>query len=793
MIMKNNKKYIPLLIIVFIFAIYFIGKNVRFENNVLKIGHLAGSLNDVKDPNLRACMEANIPAGQGPETVTTLDCSNKDIYSLEGIEYFSELTTLRLNNNYIKDLSPVNHLSKLNSLSADHNMIEEFDLGDTILNEIQINYNYISDITKLTFPNTVTSLHLNSNKISGNINLSGLGGLWWLNLGGNKITSLKIGTPSLVYLVLSNNPIKSVDDILVGNKTLAESTESGEFYNNKLQYFVVNGIPWSNSTKKIISNNIGVLKDLQIGNSKMEDYEWFNENTSNFTSLETLNISGLNADSFDLTNLNLKTLYCDGSNATNNFVENKINKTTIENLHVPNNKITAFHAQDYPTLKQLNISGNPLANFEGNTSTSLKDVDISHVSNYQDIITKLNASVIEKLTLVNDKLTDTLDFSAFSELRELYLHNTVENGNSNNIKQINISGLNNLEVLDISRNKDFNNIIANRYDAGATYAPLSFKANFTSLASLDLSTLKNLKELSVVGCTSLTTLDLSPVINGLERVSIALSGLPNNYVIPSSDTLRMIFVNVETPSLLRLADYKQLGVIRVASKGSKAILSSKDTSSIDNIKSLLPNNITNPKYEEVYSDFSDASYRRIQSIPSYLNKVHYKAKEATITNLYGFNGVTGYDGYYDLTNVKITSVTYKFDDDNKLIIVGDDTDDKILENISLNNNNAKASIEDGKLVVKFNDEEIARYTISHVDPDKYNASTKTENEIIDDDNTKKSLDPTTTETNNYDTIENPNTGVILSFIVLVVLIAVGIVTKYYLYNKRKNTELIEKV
>jgi len=53
----------------------------------------------------------------------TLDLSNKEVYSLRGIEKFIHLQNLDVSNNKVTDLEPLNGLNVLIRINASHNLI----------------------------------------------------------------------------------------------------------------------------------------------------------------------------------------------------------------------------------------------------------------------------------------------------------------------------------------------------------------------------------------------------------------------------------------------------------------------------------------------------------------------------------------------------------------------------------------------------------------------------------------------------------------------------------------------
>ena len=97
-------------------------------NNAVEID--LNKIIEIKDKNLKLSIQqelglpGEIRLGDIRE-LTSLTVKNKEIKSLEGLQYAVNLESLNIQNNEIKDLSPLKNLKKLNNLQADPQTINE--------------------------------------------------------------------------------------------------------------------------------------------------------------------------------------------------------------------------------------------------------------------------------------------------------------------------------------------------------------------------------------------------------------------------------------------------------------------------------------------------------------------------------------------------------------------------------------------------------------------------------------------------------------------------------------------
>lgn len=129
--------------------------------------------------------------------ITDLSGVNRNIKSLEGLEYATSLTSLNLSGNQISDISP---LAKLSSLT-------DLNLGD----------NQISDISPIAKLNSLTDLNLSDNQISDISPIANLKSLTYLNLNFNKISDFS--TIDGDYFFSDNIGTASVQDVTASATT----------------------------------------------------------------------------------------------------------------------------------------------------------------------------------------------------------------------------------------------------------------------------------------------------------------------------------------------------------------------------------------------------------------------------------------------------------------------------------------------------------------------------------------------------------------------------------------------
>jgi Leucine-rich repeat (LRR) protein len=186
-----------------------------------------GNLATFYDANLETCVlehTGGIYTEAALLNLTTLECNNRSITDLRGLDNLtgvtfinfmannisdlspltplSDLSILVLRANNVIDISPLAGLTNLTNLNLRHNTVSDISFLSELVNlqYLELGNNYLlSDISGLQNLTNLTNLGLLSNDISNVAPLQLLTKLSWLNLGWNSISDLDL--PALVPLL----------------------------------------------------------------------------------------------------------------------------------------------------------------------------------------------------------------------------------------------------------------------------------------------------------------------------------------------------------------------------------------------------------------------------------------------------------------------------------------------------------------------------------------------------------------------------------------------------------------
>lgn len=755
--------------------------------NIFKVGQsfvkhtrFAEGIEDITDANLKKCVQTALTAaGEGAALadIRTLDCSNSGIVSVAGITNLTGLQTL----------------------------------------------------------------NLSGNAIEGGIELTGMTSLTGINVSNNpKLTSLKLYSATISSYDLSDTGIQNITDVKIGDNTIQGA-------NRNVQVLRLGGIPWDDNMKQLLLDTASTLVDISLADTGFNDATFFTSNGNQFVNLEALDLSGNDLTNISLAGVKFKKhedetyhgrFVCDSCNISNITLDT----ATIKELIIPNNKIGSFYARridQYPALKTLDLSGNPLKydsfDITPNGFEGVTDINLSNINFVPSLpLSTLNPSNVVRVTMRNSNLGSDLDFSTFSpKFKELDISNfaTDDASHPNNVSTIkfaftasNSAENSQIESINVSGNKSFSEITVEKLegvendDEPELEKLKKLDLSFTNISSFEFEDMPAINDINVVGCKELTSLSLSEEQKTqLKRIGIALSGLYTDSIPKDKAALEEIIVNTESPQILSLDSYPGLKKIIVASEKDVYGVTTADSFDTSMVLSAIPQNITGVTAYNVYEGYS-ADGKKVSVIPAGKNiQLFLDANNVKIEKVVDTTKEYEYNGYFEVSPIKVSSEKYKFDtlNNEKVIVVGQDETYDIVDAVIVSDDEVSKSIsEDEKyLILSKGETEIARYRLLRVDPGSYTPENPDQpggeddpsgggsggnEELPDDDGGHSSLDPSAEPSGDggsgeYETTDPTTTGAFISIVSLVVLVIAGVFSQFYMKKKRKEEELIEKI
>jgi Leucine-rich repeat (LRR) protein/peroxiredoxin family protein len=410
------------------------------------------------DSNLEAAIRTiiNKPVGNilvdEVKDIKKLHASNKNISSLEGIEYLRSLQELLLKENNISDITPISELKNLRYLNLWKNNINDITpLKDiTNLQQLDLDSNKITDIDSLKGLTNLRALRLGSNKLTDISPIHNLTNLEYLCLWSNHITNIEplIDLEGLTELRLPYNEIqdiaplanlKKLQTLNLNNNNIRDINPLSELTNLKALYMINNNV-----------RNIDSLNNLK----NMERLRFDDNHISTAKGLETLN------------NLKFLTL---SKNQISDITSLKGMKK-LEVLDLKNNRLMNIQVlSELNSLEKLFLDGNSIYNIIS-LSDNQKLITLSLSNNYLWDTRPLGLLVnLKYLNLSNNNIDNIESLKHLSSLRDLYVgHNHIEDIEGlkentelknlsiedNNITRLDsITGLINLETLNMADNQ----------------------------------------------------------------------------------------------------------------------------------------------------------------------------------------------------------------------------------------------------------------------------------------------------------------------------------------------------
>ncbi|CAL2104301.1 conserved protein of unknown function precursor containing a type A C-terminal secretion signal [Tenacibaculum sp. 190130A14a] len=417
----------------------------------------------IPDDNFEAFLEAN-GMGNGVandnyvytvriKEVISLDVSNQNIGSLEGIAAFQKLEVLNCAQNDITSLDISQNLS-LKELTTESNPITSLDLtANTNLLKVDLDDN---ELTSLDFRNGNNAL-IQTFSARANYNLL------CITVDDSSLSSLALWT---VDSGTSFN--EDCDWTYVPDDNFENYLETHDANGNTVSVgdasSMGNGIA---NDDYVTTNRIADVEELDIDNLGITDLtgiEGFTAlkkldcqdntmtslNLSYNLALEELNCYRMGLQSIDITkNVNLKIVQVFRNELTSIDISNNTALTRIDAFQ---NQLTSIDISHNIDLESISCARNQIASLDVSNNTKLKKLTC-----YDNNLTSLdvtNLPILEDLDCVENNLT-SLDLSQNPELLELqvYENNLTSLDVSNNVKLIELyAESNSITSLDVSKN-----------------------------------------------------------------------------------------------------------------------------------------------------------------------------------------------------------------------------------------------------------------------------------------------------------------------------------------------------
>ena len=430
-------------------------------------------ISDIKNPAiqnyLRNHFEHLFIKYEGEEYLTksvisniySLDLSNSNMTSLDGIEMFKNTYDFNISNNHIKDLTPLTHLTNISSLDASNNEITDIsalaNMKTSFMYNINLSNNKIKDVSALNNVPTNYGLFLNISKNPGVTGYDKLDNIYILDISDcdvKDVSNLKNRT-NLNELYLKNN---------VGVTNLSELPENIVYLD--ITNCGIDTLPTLHG--KIIGlfiakNNLKSLEGIQ-------SYKYLNsidisENPiTNWSALKNIEIETPDYQFEEDIDFYSDGLYlrANGCNIEDITIFNDLNLPV--NLYLRNNNIKDVSQFSNKNIEFIDLSNNKhITGLESLSEVDSVFLDNCNISDVNEILKLKN---VGDLSLENNQLSDISDLSKLEFLTSLSLAgNKGIKGNltSNKLNVLNVSDCDLDDNFDCSRlsNLEFLNILTN--------------------------------------------------------------------------------------------------------------------------------------------------------------------------------------------------------------------------------------------------------------------------------------------------------------------------------------------
>ena len=493
---------------------------------------------DIKDKNLLKAINNQLGRGEvldsvtitDIESLTILNAQERNISSIEGLEYAVNLRELNLGSNKLVNISSLCSLTKLTKLYLHDNQISDISSLSNLINltELYIGYsgkngNNVENISSLSNLINLKKLNIEKNKISDISSLSNLTNLTYLNIDSNKISDISIlkNLTNLTDLNISNNKISDISVLENLNKLNVLFMQ-----NNKMLDYQISDVS--------VLKNLTSLTHLNISYNKIIDISPL----SNLTNLTRLNAeSNLYSDLKPVENLtNLTWLEFHTTKVTN--------MDSIKNL----TKLKALYTSSY--ISDISILEN---------LTNLTILNMCNNKNISDISVLENLTKLNKLYLNNNNISDISVLGNLTNLNELEVNNNLISDISvlellTNLKELNlgsnqitdISSLENLTELTLLKlpNNRISDISALKHLTNLTILNLG-----TILVLEDISPLSNLTALTQLYLDNNKIVDVSPLKKLYNLCDLYLHNNKISDISPLKNLTKLTNLKLENQSI----------------------------------------------------------------------------------------------------------------------------------------------------------------------------------------------------------------------------------------------------
>ena len=497
--------------------------------------------------------------------VTSIDCSNKGIYSLQGIEFFTALTELNLYANRLASLN-ISKNSSLRKLHCQSNQLKTLELSKNMsLTRLDCNGNQLVTL-ELVNNTELTDLNCDDNKLTS-LNVSKNNKLISLSCTNNLLFQLDLSTNNSLQIVRVSPQSLSLTAVDVTSGVaipVPTDFDLEKVTNLKLADSTVNGsIASIGGQKYLVFAKLGASQSAIDGKDLTYTYNTGNSKAELMDVTVTLSYTAITPTGIEVNATNFPDeafrnwVLQNVSGASDGILtDEEIAKVTGINCSGSSpskpGKISSLKGIEFFTaLTSLVCSSNQLTGLDVSKNTALTSIVCS--SNQLTSLDVSNNTALTYLACSSNQLT-TLDVScnaALTYLECLSNQLTVLDVHNNTSLKTFVCYSNQLTALDLNNNTALTTLYCDHnqltyLDVSKNTALTSLTCNSNQLASLDVS--KN-TELATLNCSSnqLTSLDVS------QNTALTLLKCGNNHLLnldlSNNNSINSTYTSIDSQSI----------------------------------------------------------------------------------------------------------------------------------------------------------------------------------------------------------------------------------------------------